>query len=196
MMLPWEAPKSPISRTDYKRRSRFLLEFGGYVNPKLIHHEPCPPFVIQAEMPELERSIRAFIMDVMNNPMKVKSLIIRFIRAQNELVDAGKNNHLSIRLRLVPFKLTLDLNDAPFSWRKLMRLIHTRNYTKDREYGLAEIGLMLARATPGIRMAILIMASAGMRVEAVDLLHVKDIKSPEIDGRVVCGEVSVYARRR
>ena len=114
MMLPWEAPKSPISRSDYKRRSRFLLEFGGYVNPKLIHHEPCPPFVIQAEMPELERSIRAFIMDVMNNPMKVKSLIIWFIRAQNELVYAGKNNHLSIRLRLVTFKLTLDFNDAPF----------------------------------------------------------------------------------
>jgi hypothetical protein len=120
MMLPWEAPKSPISRSDYKRRSRFLLEFGGYVNPKLIHHKPGPPFVIQAEMAELERDIRAFIMDVMNNHMKVKSLIIRFIHAQNELVDAGNNNHHSIRLRLVPFKLALDLNDAPPSWRKLM----------------------------------------------------------------------------
>ncbi|MDG7047127.1 MAG: hypothetical protein JRN53_06040 [Nitrososphaerota archaeon] len=131
------------SRSDYKRKSRFLLEFGGYVNPKLIHHKPGPSFVIQVEMAELEHGMRAFIMDAMKDTMKVKSLIIKFIRAQNELVYAGKINHHSIRLGLVPFKLALDLNDVPFSWRKLMRLLHTRNYPKYWGYWLARSFVIL-----------------------------------------------------
>ena len=52
--LQGEALKSPGSRTSYRRKSRWLFEYGGYVDSKLIHHRPGPGFAIKEENEEIE----------------------------------------------------------------------------------------------------------------------------------------------
>ncbi|MDG7041582.1 MAG: hypothetical protein JRN22_00825, partial [Nitrososphaerota archaeon] len=191
--LPWEALKSPVSRTSYRRKSRWLLEYGGYVDSKLIHHKPGPGFAIKEENEEIERGMRRFIDDARRDPQGARSLILGFINEMNTRIDAGEISHDSVKSVLKPFRLALDLNDIPFSWKNPLRLIHVHGTVKDREYTLDEIRLMAAKAALPIRVAILFMASSGIRIGAFDFLRVRDVAPLEIDGRVVCGRLTVYA---
>ncbi|MDG7041133.1 MAG: hypothetical protein JRN66_07760, partial [Nitrososphaerota archaeon] len=142
--LPWEALRSPVSRTSYRRKSRWLLEYGGYVNPHLIHHKPGPGFAIREENEEIERGMRRFIDDARSEPEKVRTLVLGFITDMNTRIDAGEISHDSVKSMLKPFRLALDLNDIPFSWKNPLRLIHVHGTVKDREYTLDEIRLMAA----------------------------------------------------
>ncbi|MDG7043451.1 MAG: hypothetical protein JRM98_04970, partial [Nitrososphaerota archaeon] len=191
--LPWEALKSPVSRSNYRRKSRWLLEYGGYVDPRLIHHKPGPGFAIREENEEIERGMRRFIDDARSEPEKVRTLVLGFITDMNTRIDAGEISHDSVKSMLKPFRLALDLNDIPFSWKNPLRLIHVHGTVKDREYTLDEIRLMAAKAALPIRVAILFMASSGIRIGAFDFLRVRDVAPLEIDGRVVCGRLTVYA---
>ena len=191
--LPWEALKSPVSRSNYRRKSRWVLEYGGYVDSKLIHHRPGPGFAIKEENEEIERGMRRFIDDARSEPEKVRTLVLGFITDMNRRIDAGEISHDSVKSVLKPFRLALDLNDIPFSWKNPLRLIHVHGTVKDREYTLDEVRLMAAKAALPIRVAILFMASSGIRIGAFDFLHVRDVAPLEIDGRVVCGRLTVYA---
>ncbi|MDG7047149.1 MAG: hypothetical protein JRN53_06160, partial [Nitrososphaerota archaeon] len=91
--LPWEALKSPVSRSNYRRKSRWVLEYGGYVDPRLIHHKPGPGFAIKEENEEIERGMRRFIDDARSEPEKVRTLVLGFITDMNRRIDAGEISH-------------------------------------------------------------------------------------------------------
>jgi hypothetical protein len=42
LILPWKAVGSETTADEYMRKSRFFLEFGGFVDPKMMHHEKGP----------------------------------------------------------------------------------------------------------------------------------------------------------
>jgi hypothetical protein len=137
--------------------------------------------------------MKQFINDARSEPENVRTLVLGFITDMNRRIDAGEISHGSVKSVLKPFRLALDPNDIPFSWKNPLRLIHIHGTVKDREYTLDEIRLMAAKAALPIRVAILFMASSGIRIGAFDFLRVRDVAPLEIDGRVVCGRLTVYA---
>jgi hypothetical protein len=77
---------------------------------------------------------------------------------------------------LKPMRLAFELNEILVPWKKYVRLIHKgRTTKKDREYYLDEIRLLLTRASPTLRVVILIMCSSGVRVGAFDYLKAGNI---------------------
>jgi len=62
LLMPWNAVDAPATRDEYRRKSRFFLEFGELVDPKLMHHSSGPnPLRVKLEREEIERGMRAFI---------------------------------------------------------------------------------------------------------------------------------------
>jgi hypothetical protein len=58
ILLPWNAVDAPATRDEYRRKSRFFLEFGGFVNPKLMHHRSGPnSLTVKLEREEIKRGI-------------------------------------------------------------------------------------------------------------------------------------------
>ncbi len=193
MIYPWDVYRSKVSRVVYRRMCRHFLEFGGYVDPKLLNHVRGHNSKVEAETLELERGIRNLVEEARSDPEKTKDALMRYIRFSNERIDRGEIASDAVFAYLKPIKLALDMNDVPFIWSRLRRLVHIKTYPKDREYTLDEIKLLVSKAQPHLRVAILFMVSSGIRVGAFDYMRVGDVAPLEIDGKVVCGKLTVYA---
>ena len=193
IIYPWNVYRSEASRIVYRRASRHFLEFGGYVNPRYINHRRGLNPIADLETAELEKGIRELVQEARDHPEKVRETMVSFIKYCNQRIDRGEISHELVHNNLKPIRIAFDMNDIPFAWRKLMKLMHVRNYPKDREYTLDEIRLMLSKATPHLRIAILLMASSGIRVGAFNYMKVRDVEPLIIDGKTVCGKLTVYA---
>ena len=52
MILSWDAV-GKVTGYDYRRKSRYFLEFAGYVDPKLMHRKTGPGFAVERERAEI-----------------------------------------------------------------------------------------------------------------------------------------------
>lgn len=128
------------------------------------------------------------------DPLKAKLELIRFIRALNEKVAKKEIGPTEARRRITPIKLALDLNEVSLPWRKIMRLLPAEKRSKDREYQVEEIQKLLHVSSLHLQVAILFMASSGMRVGAFDYMRVGDVEPVLSEGdKILCGKATVYA---
>jgi hypothetical protein len=176
ILLPWDAVDSASTKEAYKRDIRWFLEFGGFVDPKAIHHRSGPLAVRAQERQAVVKGTVDMIKSLRTDPVRAKSLAIQFIRKYNERIDAAEVADTELRSVLKPVKLAFEMNEILVPWKKYTRLIHKRRTTKkDREYYLDEVRLLLSRASPTLRVVILLMCSCGIRVGAFEYLNVGHI---------------------
>lgn len=197
IIVPWEAVHSPVTQDCYMRRARQFLVFAGYMDPKLHKHKPGPSYVVEAERRETNRAMIAMIQAGIADSKKLKIQVIAFtyeLRKRMDSEDGAKRiKPGQARNLLKPIKLALDMNEVVLPWKKMMRLIPSENRSQDREYTVEELRMILQASSLHLRVAELFMASSGMRVGAFDFINVGNLEPIEIDGKLACGLVHVYA---
>jgi hypothetical protein len=187
ILVPWDAVDSKVTKAIYLREMKRFLEFAGFIDPKVLLHHPGPLAGRPQEHLAIQRGTVEMIKALRVDQQRARALIIQFIRKYNDRIDAGEVSDEELKAVLKPIKLALELNDVLVPWKKYRRIIHRGRTTKrDREYRLDEVRLLLSRASPTLRVAILVMCSSGIRVGAFDYLKVGDILPVfRLDGKMV-----------
>ncbi|HEV2137469.1 MAG TPA: hypothetical protein VGR53_01360 [Nitrososphaerales archaeon] len=194
LLLPWNAVDAAATRDEYRRKSRFFLEFGGFVNPKLMHHTKGPnSLAVKLEREEIERGMKVFIKRSQEDPKFARSVIVRFLERERGRIDRKEVTPNHLRNCFKPIRLALEMNDIPMSWKNIMRMLpkpHKKG--KDREYSLMEIQALIGAASLPMKVAILFMVSSGIRVGAFQYLNVGHVKPLEVAGKIAGGRMLVY----
>ncbi|MFY9872326.1 MAG: site-specific integrase [Candidatus Nitrosopolaris sp.] len=103
----------------------------------------------------------------------------------------------SIKHYLNGVKSFLEFNEIALPWNKIAKFLPDDVTNSYRSYTKEEIKKLLSIADPRDRCIILLMASSGIRVGAIQTLKVKSIKRLDGDVRIVTvypeSEDSVYA---
>jgi hypothetical protein len=213
ILLPWHTNLAPATKRGYFQDSRWFLEHAGYLDPKQVHHrrgaflaetKPLHQAAVDAAMTKAIQDARA-------DPGAAKLKVLRFIRSQVERVAKGELSAGDVRTKITPIRKAFELNEVEFSWKKLMVIVPKTKRSRDREYRLDELQLLVSKAALHLKVAILMMTSGGLRVGAFDYLNVGDIRPVyrDRDGKIVvpriptptmpegctlvCGTVTVYA---
>jgi integrase len=98
----------------------------------------------------------------------------------------------SIKLYLNGVKSFLEFNEIALPWKKIAKFYPDDVTNSYRSYAKEEIAKLLSVADPRDRCIILLMASSGIRVGAIQTLKVKSIK--RLDNGI--GLVTVYAESK
>ncbi|MDP9289333.1 MAG: site-specific integrase [Thermoproteota archaeon] len=130
-----------------------------------------------------------------NSAGQLKTMILNYIIHLKKIAkhSAGKPRKgelsvNSIKLYLKGVKSFLEFNEIPLPWKKIAKF-HPDDVTNSyRSYTKDEIKKLLSVADPRDRCIILLMASSGIRVGAIQTLKVRSIK--RLDNEV--GVVTVY----
>jgi len=119
--------------------------------------------------------------------------------AQQRLIDyiiymreELKISAATINTRIAPIKKFYDTNDIELKWKRIKSYVgrsKSKNNRKDRPYTHYEIAKMLEKADQRGRVAILLMASAGIRVGALPSLKIRDLQRVE---KYSIYKISVY----
>ena len=129
-----------------------------------------------------------------SNPKKLTEVIIAYILKEKERVRSKEIKPGTLAENIKPVRLFCDMNDILLNWKKLYRLLPGQEEkTEDRAYSKEEIAKLLEFSDIRSTVIVLSMASSGCRVGALPNLKVKHITPVEIDGKVVCGRIVVYA---
>ncbi len=126
---------------------------------------------------------------------QLKTMILNYIIYLKKIakLSAGKPRKgelsvNSIKLYLTGVKSFLEFNEIALPWKKIAKFYPNDVTNSYRSYTKEEIRKLLSVADPRDRCIILLMASSGIRVGAIQTLKVKSIK--RLDGDL--GIVTVY----
>jgi integrase len=129
------------------------------------------------------------------NVTQLKTMILNYIIHLKKVAkrSAGKPTRgelsvNSIKLYLIGVKSFLEFNEIALPWKKIAKFYPDDVTNSYRSYTKEEIKKLLLIADPRDRCIILLMASSGIRVGAIQTLKVKSIK--RLDGEI--GIVTVY----
>src|SRR5215813_13658427 len=129
------------------------------------------------------------------NVTQIKTTILNYIIHLKKIAkqSAGKPTKgelsvNSIKFYLVGVKSFLEFNEIALPWKKIAKFYPDDVTNSYRSYTKDEIKKLLSLSDPRDRCIILLMASSGIRVGAIQSLKVKSIK--RLDGEV--GIVTVY----
>lgn len=111
LILPWDAV-GKVTAYDYKRKSRYFLEFAKYVDPKLMHHKTGPGFAVEKERAEIRKGMENFIRNAISDPRGAKAMVLKFISAERQRIDRKEIGPDHLVCSLKPIKLALDLNEV------------------------------------------------------------------------------------
>ncbi len=130
-----------------------------------------------------------------NSAGQLKTMILNYIIHLKKIAkqSAGKPKRgvlsvNSIKLYLKGVKSFLEFHEIVLPWKKFAKFYPNDVTNSYRSYTKAEIKKLLSVADPRDRSIILLMASSGIRVGAIQSLKVRSIK--RLDGEV--GIVTVY----
>src|SRR5215469_11519211 len=133
------------------------------------------------------------------NVTQLKTMILNYIIHLKKVAkrSAGKPTRgelsvNSIKLYLIGVKSFLEFNEIALPWKKITKFYPDDVTNSYRSYTKEEIKKLLSVADPRDRCIILLMASSGIRVGAIQSLKVKSIK--RLDGEV--GIVTVYPKSK
>src|SRR5215469_11282045 len=129
------------------------------------------------------------------NVTQLKTMILNYIIHLKKVAkrSAGKPTRgelsvNSIKLYLIGVKSFLEFNEIALPWKKIAKFYPDNVTNSYRSYTKEEIKKLLSVADPRDRCIILLMASSGIRVGAIQTLKVKSVK--RLDSEV--GIVTVY----
>jgi integrase len=130
-----------------------------------------------------------------NHAGQLKTMILNYIIHLKKIAkqSAGKPRKgelsvNSIKLYLTGVKSFLEFNEIPLPWKKIAKFYPDDVTNSYRSYTKEEIIKLLSVADPRDRCIILLMASSGIRVGAIQTLKVKSVK--RLDHEV--GMITVY----
>lgn len=109
-------------------------------------------------------------------PSVVESKIIDYI---SHLKEDSELTYRSILVHLAAIFHFFELNDYNLNNRKIKRFLpedESEYYAKDRPYSIQEITQILSKCDVRSRVAVLIMASAGLRIGGLRELQIGDIR--------------------
>ncbi len=129
-----------------------------------------------------------------SNQSKLTEMIIGYILKEKERVKAGKIKSGTVVENIKPIRLFCEMNDIVLNWKKIYKLLPGQEQKSvDRAYSKDEIAKLLEFSDVRSKIIILIQASAGCRVGALPDLKMKHLSPVEIDGKVVCAKLVIYA---
>jgi hypothetical protein len=73
ILLPWDAVDSPVTRGTYLRDSKWFLEFGRFVDPKVFHHRPGPRLTTSLERQATADGMADMIKALRKDPQRAKA---------------------------------------------------------------------------------------------------------------------------
>jgi integrase len=130
-----------------------------------------------------------------NSAAQLKTMVLNYIIHLKKIAkqSAGKPKRgelsvNSIKLYIKGVKSYLEFNEIELPWKKIAKFLPDDVTNSYRSYTQEEIKKLLSIADPRDRCIILLMASSGIRVGAIQTLKVKSVK--RLDGEV--GIVTVY----
>jgi integrase len=130
-----------------------------------------------------------------NSGSQLKTMVLNYIMYLKKIAkrSAGKPKMgelsvNSIKLYLTGVKSFLEFNEIALPWKKIAKFYPDDVTNSYRSYTKDEIKKLLSVADPRDRCIILLMASSGIRVGAIQTLKVKSIK--RLDGGI--GIITVY----
>ena len=130
-----------------------------------------------------------------NSAVQLKTMVLNYIIHLKKIAkqSAGKPKRgelsvNSIKLYLKGVKSFSEFNEIALPWNKIAKFLPDDVTNSYRSYTKDEIKKLLSIADPRDRCIILLMASSGIRVGAIQTLKVKSVK--RLDGEV--GIVTVY----
>jgi integrase len=130
-----------------------------------------------------------------NSAGELKTMVLNYIIYLKKIAkqSAGKPRKGELSVNSIKFYLTgvksfLEFNEIALPWKKIAKFYPDDVTNSYRSYTKDEIKKLLSIADPRDRCIILLMASSGIRVGAIQTLKVKSIK--RLDGEV--GIVTVY----
>jgi integrase len=130
-----------------------------------------------------------------NSAGQLKTMILNYIihlkKTAKQSAGKPRKGELSVnsvKLYLRGVKSFLEFNEIALPWKKIAKLYPDEVTNSYRSYTKDEIKKLLSLADPRDRCIILLMASSGIRVGAIQTLKVKSIK--RLDSEV--GIVTVY----
>lgn len=108
--------------------------------------------------------------------------------ARKEITSDSTHNYRD------PIKILCDMNDVQLNWKRLDRMLPARRRRPFKGAAPSKETLRVLCSYPDrrIKAVVLTMTSAGLRVGAWDYLNVRDLAPVFIDGKVVCGKLTVY----
>jgi integrase len=131
----------------------------------------------------------------MNNSAKLKAMILNYIIHLKKIAkkSAGKPTRGELSVNSIKFYLNgvksfLEFNEIPLPWKKIAKFYPDDVTNSYRSYTKEEIKKLLSVADPRDRCIILLMASSGIRVGAIETLKIKSVK--RLDNEI--GIVTVY----
>jgi integrase len=135
------------------------------------------------------------LIQLTNSVTQLKIMILNYIIHLKKIAkkSAGKPKKGELSVNSIKFYLTgvksfLEFNEITLPWKKIAKFYPDDVTNSYRSYTKDEIKKLLSVADPRDRCIILLMASSGIRVGAIQTLKVKSIK--RLDGDV--GIVTVY----
>lgn len=157
------AIRSPVTRLDYEKWLSYFTEFAKTDPRELVR-------VGKTDPKRVEGKILAYVGD-----MKAKGL------------KPG-----TIRPRLAPIKLLLEMNDvAGINWKKIGKVIPPATVAEDRAPTVEEVRAIAGDSDHRLKVAVLFMATGGLRIGALAGMRVKHVEPIEAGG-VRLARVKVY----
>src|SRR6266487_1172666 len=130
-----------------------------------------------------------------NSAGQLKTMILNYIIHLKKIAkqSAGKPRKGELSVNSIKFYITgvksfLDFNEIPLPWKKIAKFYPDDVTNSYRSYTKEEIKKLLSVSDPRDRCIILLMASSGIRVGAIQTLKVRSIK--RLDNEI--GVVTVY----
>jgi integrase len=140
-------------------------------------------------------SITQIQIKINDSVKQLKTMILNYIIHLKKVAkrSAGKPKRGELSVNSIKYYLTgvksfLEFNEIALPWTKIAKFLPDDVTNSYRSYTKEEIKKLLSIADPRDRCIILLMASSGIRVGAIETLKVKSIK--RLDGDV--GIVTVY----
>lgn len=162
------AIRSPKTREQYELWLRGFLEF------------------TKTDAPGFVRAGKA-------DPKRAEGRIMAYIGAMKE----KSLKPATIRARLAPIKLLLEMNDvAGVNWKKVGKVIPHPTVAEDRAPTVEEVRAIAGDTDFRLRVGVLFMATGGLRVGAFAGLKIKHVEPIERGGKVLAARVKVYPGSR
>lgn len=132
----------------------------------------------------------AFVEKATTDKKWAESVLIDFAKSQIDRKLAGGSVYISI----APVKKFCKMNDVAINWDKVgAHMPRQRKYAADRAPTMDEVKMLLQDADLRLKAIILVLVSSGIRIGAWESLRVKDVESIEVEGKVTCARLRVYA---
>jgi integrase len=135
------------------------------------------------------------LIQLSNSTAQLKTMILNYVIHLKKIAKqsagkprSGELSVNSVKLYLKGVKSFLEFNEIALPWKKIAKFYPDDVTNSYRSYTKEEIKKLLSIADPRDRCIILLMASSGIRVGAIQTLKVRSIK--RLDGDV--GIVTVY----